>query len=281
MDKNDFEVLVIDDGSTDDYTDLFKNAGINIRHIKIDHTKHDLWKELQESELKKKLKVPELWYHTPALSINVGIKQAKGEIICISQPEVIHSPDSMINGYNNAIGGYSQIFGEVLMATDRFNGWLDNEGKNWDTKSFGELLDIATNFGKEYEFAAGEYYWFIEFLPKQAAIDIGGVDEEYLRGVYGEDDNFRIRGQLAVRGEEYRGRIDSRQSWEDCVIGIHQSHRDENHLKQQRESAMWNTGANHNRSRLQEFMKDPQKVANEGKNWGSDKCIVEEIDYAI
>src|SRR3990172_1318553 len=76
MPKEDFEVLVVDDGSIDDYTDLFKDSGLNIRHIKIDHTKHDLYPVLQNDPIKKKLGVPELWYHTPALSINIGIKQA-------------------------------------------------------------------------------------------------------------------------------------------------------------------------------------------------------------
>jgi len=283
MDKNEFEVLVVDDGSTDDYTDLFKNAGLNIRHIKIDHTKHDFWQEMQDSEVKKKLKVKELWYHTPALSINIGIKQARGDIICITQPEVIHSPFSMYHGYNNAIGGYSQVFGEIIMANDRFNDWLDNEGKNWEVKDFGELLQIANDFGKEYEFSAGEYYWFIEFIPKEAALSINGVDEEYLHGVYGEDDNFRIRGRMAVRGEEYRGREGGRQDWRDCVIGIHQSHKDEGakNPKQARESAMWNIGANRNRKRIFEFGLNPQKMANENIVWGNPKCIKEIIDYSL
>ena len=281
MDKKDFELVVVDDGSIDDYTELFKNSGLNIKHIKIDHTKHELWDELQNSELKKKLKVPELWYHTPALSTNIGIKQSRGDIICITQPEVIHSPLSMVNGYNNSIGGYSQVFGEIIMAAGRFNDWLDNEGKNWEVKNFQELLRTATDFGKEYEFVPGEYYWFIEFIPRQAALDINGVDEEYLRGVYGEDDNFRIRGRMAVRGEEYRGREGGRQNWQNCVIGIHQSHIEEKHLKQQREGSMWTIGANLNRTRLAEFMKDPQMVANENHLWGDPKCIEKINEYSI
>lgn len=273
MDKNDFELIVVDDGSTDDYTDLFKESGLNIKHIRIDHTKHWLYTEMQELSTDGS----EYWYHTPALSINVGLRYSSGEVILITQPEVIHAGNNFTNGYNLATGGYEQVFGEVIMASQGFNNYLDNT-PNWDIKDFDSLITQA-EIGVDYVFGPDEYYWFIEFMPRIAALSIGGVDEEYLRGVFGEDDDFRRRGRSAVRGETYRKRCNVINGWQSNIVGIHQSHRDESHLKQQRESKFWEEGAKRNRDRYNAGT--PDKVANAGHTWGDIKCIKEINDFSI
>lgn len=288
MPKKEFEIIVVDSRSTEDIKKVFEPyiGKMNIRHIKIDPTQNQIYKEMNEGEeaenYKKKYKVKENWYHTPALAINIGIKQARGDILCITQPEIIHNPESFIHGYNNANSSYGQVFGEIIMVSSQFQQWLD-ENKNWADMKFENVFDAAYNAGREYEFVAGEYYWFVEYLPRDAALKIGGVDEEYLRGVYGEDDNFRIRGRMAVRDEIYRGRTGGMQDVRDCIVGLHQSHREEAGKieNQNRESAHWNYGANVNRARLDVFCKDPQMIANQGKDWGSDKCVKEIVDYAL
>lgn len=273
MDKADFEIILVDDGSTNDYSDLFKDSGLNIRHIKMDHTKHWLYPEMQELSTNGE----EYWYHTPALSINIGLKAAQGDVVCITQPEVIHAPNNFINGYNLATGGYEQVFGEVIMASQNFNNWVDKT-PNWGAKDYNVLLKQA-EIGQDYIFGPDEYYWFIEFIPRVAAMAIGGVDEEFLRGVFGEDDDFRRRGRTAVRGEVYRNRVNGREGWEDNIVGIHQSHKHEEHKKQQRESKFWEAGAERNRARFYSGIND--KVANQNRTWGDERCVKEIKEYTI
>ena len=282
MPKGDFEILIIDNRSTEDIKKVFEPyiGKMNIRHIKIDPSQHPIYKEMSaDEEYKKKFNIKENWYHTPAIAINIGIKQARGEIICITQPEVIHAPVNFIHGYNLSKAEYSTVFGEIVLATDRFNQYLQDT-PNWGIKNYPELWQIARDHGKEYEFFEGEYYWYIMFLPKQAAMDIGGVDEEYCRGVYGEDDNFRVRARMAVRNETYRGESHCLHG-DSCIRGIHQSHRDEAGKieNQNRESRHWEIGADTNRKRVEEFYRNPQKLANQGRDWGDEKLITEIKDY--
>jgi glycosyltransferase involved in cell wall biosynthesis len=271
MSPQDFEIIVVDDGSTDDYTKLFKKSGLNIKHIKIDHTKHYLYPEMQQLSEDGS----EYWYHTPALSINIGLKYAQGDVVCITQPEVIHAPNNFINGYNLANSGYEQVFGEVIMASRSFNEYLDKT-PNWLAKDFDSLL-LKSEVGVDYVFGPDEYYWFIEFIPRAAALEIGGVDEQFLRGVFGEDDDFRRRGRLAVRGESYRKRCNLINGWQSNIVGIHQSHKDENHQKQQRDSKFWNDGAERNRNRF--YRETTPNVANIGHEWGDLHCVKGINDY--
>jgi len=283
MSKEDFEVLIIDDNSTEDLSRVYEKYNMNIRHIQFDHTQHPIWKEMQENnqEFIKKFNLSEFWFHTPALSINLGIKQAKGEIICISQPEIIHSPFNFQNGYNLSKSGWQQVFGEHYLSTPRFL----EMARDWKNLPFEEQLKMAEQMGVEYQsnYQAEEYYWIAaEFIPTESALKMGGVDEEFLRGVYGEDDDFRRRGRHFVRGELFAGR----RAWQgitglsSCVVGIHLNHNFEKkkNIKQDREGAFWNKGAAINRDRIYNQKTYLTPVANQSKDWGSEKLIT--MDYA-
>jgi glycosyltransferase involved in cell wall biosynthesis len=279
MAKEDFEIIVVDDNSSEDLKKVFEPyiGKINIRHIKIDDSQHPIFKELVPNWKGGDYNKQGVWPHTPALSINIGIKHAQGDIICITQPEIIHAPNNFINGYNMANSGYEQIFGECIKVSPRFNQWLD--ANSWYDRDFTEILHQADSLGLEYVFAPGEYYWFVEFIPRQACLDINGVDEEFLRGVYGEDDNFRARGRMATRGETYRGRTNGISGWEGNIIGIHQNHESEKDTikNQDRQSKKWDDGAKINRERF--YKPILEKVANQDEDWGSNKCVKEINDY--
>lgn len=280
MNKDDFEIIVVDDSSSEDIKAvLAPYFGIlNIRHIIVDDSQHPIFKELCPNYQGGDYNKEGLWPHTPALSINVGIKHAIGEVICITQPEMIHAPNNFINGYNLANSGYEQVFGECIKVSPRFNEWLDNNS-NWFDRDFNEILSQADNLGLEYTFAPGEYYWFIEFIPREACLAVGGVDEEFLRGVYGEDDDFRQRGRSAVRGETYRARTNGMHGWNGNIIGIHQNHQSEcDTIKNQdRNGHAWDKWGKINREKF--YMFTFEKVANAGKDWGSEKCVRSVNDY--
>lgn len=271
-----FEVLVIDDGSTEDIPKLlreFKDS-LRIRYIRYDHTKHPIYQELNPDGLTE-----EVWFHTQAISANIGIRKAESEYICISQPEMLHAPDNLRRGLELARTN-RQVFAELWLATERFNDWLRE--KEVTTYPFEELLAQAMNCGTEYAFEPpGDHlYWYIQFFPKIAAIQIGGVDEEYLRGVYAEDDNFKARLRMNGLEELYAGRADRRTPFQpNIVAGIHQSHYHEKELykKQDRDGLLWQRGSETNRSRWLQWRNNPQAMANEGKEWGNFDYITEEV----
>ncbi|MCR4307721.1 MAG: hypothetical protein NUV80_04100, partial [Candidatus Berkelbacteria bacterium] len=125
--------------------------------------------------------------------------------------------------------------------------------------------------------------WYICFFPRLSALAIGGVDEEYLRGVYAEDDNFKARLRMAEISELYAGRRQLNGTTENFIVGIHQSHLNEKELykKQDRASNFWNNGAEINRQRWRNFCANPVMMANEGKDWGSFDYILDEKEYYL
>ena len=114
MSKNDFEIIIIDDNSTEDLKKVYEPyiGKMNIRHIKYDKTKHDFYTKEED------------WYHTQAISGNIGINQAKGEILCIQQPEMLLSRQAYEVGYKYAMEGKA-VFGEILLTGKTFRDWLE------------------------------------------------------------------------------------------------------------------------------------------------------------
>lgn len=290
MNPDEFEIIIVDDNSTEDLSEVYKPyiGKLNIKHIKFDHKKHPIWHIMNDPEYKRTYHVPEdqeNHYHTPALSTNIGIHHARGDVICTSQPEVILSPDALKMGYNHVkFGGY-QSYGEVVMASQAFNDWLT---LNFEGRTFDELLNTVDHYGREHTFMheQGEMYWILAFYLKEKCLEINGVDLEYLKGVYAEDDNFRTRIRLAGTNDHYAGRTGQKQGSQGNVIGIHQSHSHEKNLykKQDRQSVFWEMGASLNRKRWGEFCQNPVKMANENLNfneiWGVD-TVTEIKEYNI
>lgn len=289
MNPAEFEVIVIDDGSTENVLELLgKYQGkLNIHYIRYDHRRHPIWKELNPQLYFPDDFLPadqwpildtnsENWYHTQAISANIGINAALGEIICISQPEILHSPNSFLTGYEGAKQN-RQIFSEIHWGTDRFNQWLSEN--DWQAYPYDSLLEIAENFGAEFRPAHQpphfyEMYWYTLFLPKSAAIGVNGVDLAYQKGVYAEDDQFKTRVRMAGFPDTWGGRPNMTGSTANYCVGIHQSHQDEGkkYKKQNREGKFWEEGADRNRKLWSDFFTHPYTIANEDISydpWGS------------
>lgn len=284
MDPRDFELIVVDDSSTEDIKAILEplKGQINIRYVRYDRTKHPIWQEMNPNGIE------ENWYHTQAISANIGLRLSQGDICCISQPEILHNPESFTNGWKMA-SNYKQVFAENLWATDQFNQWMDKG--EWQDYSYDSLLEIATKFGKEYEpnhmpdQQHYEMYWYTEYFPRALALEIGGVDLKYQCGVYAEDDQFRARMRMGGATEMWGGRPNLDGPTAPYCVGIHQSHADEGkkNKKQDRVSRHWELGAERNRAIYREFCAHPYTVANENLDYDpfGEFLIIEDEYYSI
>jgi hypothetical protein len=107
-------------------------------------------------------------------------------------------------------------------------------------------------------------------VAKKYVIQIGGVDERFLGGICGEDDDFSNRMRFA-------GIIPV---FEHKIIGIHQNHDscDANDITHNiRQSQKWNDLRHHNLNLMYENIKNKTCVANKTHVWGNLETIIEEV----
>lgn len=241
----DWELILVDDRSTEDLSEVYGLfPDLKIKHIKIDPRGHPHYKG----------------YHTPAYAINVGVRHAEGEVICITQPEIIHSPDSLHIGYQYALQDVN-VFAKVVLTHPKFPFWL-RENRH---KDFEALWRKATGLGQLFK--DNELYWYIAFLKKKYHEDINGVDERYMEGVYGEDDDWKER----LRSHGVLPELNKN------IRGIHIDHTYEGDLypKQDRTAGFWAKGARINRERFAEFLAGPRDAIIDQPKWGSNDYVVD------
>lgn len=270
MPAESWEILLIDDLSTEDLSKTYEPlvGQINLRHIKFDHTRHPLFKAKNpgwKPGMKKN------WYHTPALTINLGLHLARGPIISLCHPEILHAPENFELAavrILNEDGVY--LFGTTYLGTQDTNRWLDKNPSwiNFGWKGF--LGRIAAQTCEKY---TNEKYWYTSFLPRKAGREIGGVDFEYLNGVAGEDDDFRDRVDRAGYAT----------IWAPEIEGFHQDHSDEGEAHRVRTTDDWKRGLAHNRALYQERKKINHypSPANKSTDWTARECFVEERRFTV
>jgi len=250
MPKEDFELVFVDDGSTEDLEGfLSQYAGkFNIRYLRINCAKSSI----------------PIWSHTPALSNNVGVKAAKGEVIVICGPEILHSETNLDKCYEAAQRNIS-AFGLVWHSDVNFIHTIfsqDNLGK-----PFKDILNIPG--AKHNCITKNSFYWFLMATKKSYFMEINGVDEEYGRGVCAEDDNFAARLHMT----------EAKLVHDFNIVGIHMEHNKEDDKydqKRHRSTMEWKKARAVNAKRWKEWQSNKTKEANVGKNWGDYKVV--EID---
>lgn len=168
--KNDFEIIIIDDGSTDNICELV-----------------DKWKFILPIRFYRTFRKG---YKNVAWPQNCGVKLALGETILYSSPEVMH------------VGNTFDIFYEILKNKDELvvatvydllkedNYWLEN---NYDWKTNLSLLDRFNNrrqlVGPE---SRREGLYFLGGWRKNTYIKVGGIDERFIYPGY-DDTEFISR----------------------------------------------------------------------------------------
>lgn len=263
-----WEIVLVDDMSTEDIAWTYAHlvGKINLRHVRIDHTRHPTFKKRNpgwEPGMRKS------WYHTPAISTNVGCDLARGPVICLCHPEVMHAPTNFEIAAKRLSQERAYLFGTTSLGTSNTNKLLD-ERPEWTDKGWQDFYE-RTGLPRLNVFST-ECYWYTSFLPRRAVEAVRGVDFDYLGGVAAEDDDFRERVRRAGWPPVHDGTIQS----------LHQDHSDETEKHRRRDTSEWFLGLEANRRLFaQRKAKNFPYMANKDTDWASRECVVSETRLRI
>jgi GT2 family glycosyltransferase len=172
----DIEVIIVDDGSTEGKAEnCIQGFDFPIRLVYMDPR--------------------EKWYSNPCIPFNVGIKQAKGEIVVIQNAECLHFSDILADVRDRLVKGTYRVYSCFSL------GKSETE-KLWSGDRLSEILSSGYDFGLGGGRTDGEEGWYNHSVYRPmpfhfcAAIfrddlaRIGGFDERYAQGIGFDDYEF-------------------------------------------------------------------------------------------
>lgn len=293
-----WEIVVVDDGSTDDLVPMLRaeTRGLNVRLLRMDHTRHQVFRARNPGWQPGQ---PKNWFHTPALSINLGASRAAGAVVCLCHPEVLHHPDNFARAARWLSGEDAErafLFGKCYLGTPLHRPAMADclavaQRTAYPFESLIAALalvdrppapgtpeararaDVTPYHPGYWFFPPSEPYWYLSFLPRAAIESVGGVDFAYLRGVAGEDDDFRLR--VAQAGWPTRAA-------HGLFRGFHQDHSHEPEAHRRRETPAWAEGLARNRALLAARRREgfPEQ-ANTAYDWTASECVVEDVQLSV
>jgi GT2 family glycosyltransferase len=249
-DKN-FEIVIVDNSSPEGLVELkrvvneARQAGLTIKGLHIDPTAHPMSHPVGEYG----------GAYNPALAQNIGVLAARGDVVCLTSPEVINASTN--------VEVTAQLFSD---GKSRFAlGWIDERhqsavGNISAGISVAAMKALCVRPGNgamcRDDVAARPWLpinYFLGYLRRDDFIKVGGIDERFLESIGYEDDFFaRCCAQAGFPAE-----------FTPSIAGIHLSH-----------SRGYQFGGSN--KALYESLKH-LSVANEGFNWGSREYIREEF----
>jgi hypothetical protein len=271
--RKDWEIVLVDDMSTEDLSQTYKDliGEINLRHVHFDHKKHAMFREMNP---KWEPGQPENWYHTPALSLNLGAHLSRGEFLAVCHPEILHAPDNFEKAAVTLTNNPKQfLFGATWLGSYR-NNLLLEQIPDWREMGWDHFIAAQNRPYHLHCFNQNELYWYTSFLPRQAFVATRGVEFDWMRGVAGEDDCFRDCVKMAGYMPVYR----------DDIQGFHQDHSDEKEAHRDRSGERWKLALERNRTKYYEMREGriPYPFpANPDYDWTARECIVKIIDYKV
>jgi glycosyltransferase involved in cell wall biosynthesis len=256
MPKSEFElVVVVDNDCTDDIKGLCAEQA----------KKHDL--QIQYVKIDKYAGAYKPKSFNQALANNVGLKLARGSVIAIVCPETILCDEALEHSWNEANEGKC-VYGKIFCSSQQF---VENLHAREDRNSGILFKDLLAMPGAQFEQSQFTgFWWYYVTVQKGHIMAIGGVDERFMEGITGEDDDFAYRmfyyDVPLVRSSK--------------IVGIHQYHM---HLETasgdlhsvRTNRAKWYSLRQNNLRLLTEWRRNKTAYANTNIDWGSLKTIVE------
>ena len=253
MPLNEFEMVIIDDNSKEDILKICKKHSeinkLNFQYIKVDTTKGVF---------------PQKGF-TPALTNNIGFKNARGSVLIITGPETLQSNVNMEVTWE-ICKDVKCVYGVVYRSNAAFVDKLKENQKWTQYGSFSEILSIPGSKFEKPDLTG--FWWYYAAARKEYLMNINGVDERYMMGIAAEDDDFAERMRLSGVQLLHDQRI----------VGIHQDHEREDRVhpdhKFRFNKKEWNTLRNHNCNLLHKCIAKKDFIANKNIDWGTEKAIV-------
>ena len=250
LSKKEFEMIIVDDQSSEDIEGLCKSFAqeykIQFQYIRFNN---------QKGAIKAR-------GFTPALSNNLGFKNARGSVIVITGPESLQKEHNLELSWKRANEGKC-IYGNIYRSNNNFVQKIKNI--NINDLSFSEIIQIPGATADSS--VLNGWWWYYVAVRKEHILAINGVDERFMEGMTGEDDNFALR--MAYSGVPlFRDKM---------IEGIHQDHSvsDKNDVHSIRfNKKQWEKLRNHNGKLLKDWAKSLNPIANVNINWGSDDAII-------
>ena len=254
MPKDEFELVMVDDGSTEDVLGLCKQhaktSGLRFQYIRVDSSK---------GAIKQKG-----W--TPALTNNIGFKKARGSVFVITGPETLQKETNMARTWK-VCAEPTCIYGVVYKSNERF---VDSIRKNSKWIEYEYFKALMNNYKNDIEKpSTGGFWWYYAAARKEYVMTIHGVDEKFMLGITGEDDDFAAR--MRFLGLKLAHDFD--------IVGIHQNHSREDQKdavhKVRFNRRQWRNLRAHNVRLLMECRRSGDPIVNKGINWGAEEAIID------
>jgi len=206
-------------------------------------------------------RIPVTW-NSPALGINIAIREARNELIVKTDPECL--PLCNLVRWAQAVYRENRLaFCSVRMLTALETALFDMEHlqRAHPAAIAEQLVDLPDLWYVDENHHAP--YWFGAIFSRRRFINIGGVDEEFLRGFAAEDDDWAER--MNRSGANY--------FFSDRLKILHQYHGDANkafHLSDPHKA---------NIARLLASRQQKRITANADYDWGSASVIVDRKEW--
>jgi len=177
-----------------------------------------------------KLKSEDRWYTNPCVPFNKAIREAKGDIIVLQNPECLHVGD-ILTDISNKITDKNYLTYAVYSIDKNTTSYLydlsyDNEKIFENIK---KLISPMNNINYAREGSACWYnhskyrpaaYHFVSAIKRVNMDKLNGFDERYANGIGFDDDEFLFRVKLLNLNIEIH----------DNPFAIHQWHYNENNF---------------------------------------------------
>jgi glycosyltransferase involved in cell wall biosynthesis len=253
MPKSDFEIVIVDDNSQEDILGLCKmhakESGLQFQYIKMDTSKGA---------------VPQKGF-TPALSNNIGFKNARGSVLIITGPETLQSERNLEYTWETCKNPIC-LYGVVHRSSAEFVKRI-RDPEFWKSyQSFDSFFNIPGALSVRADTTG--FWWYYAAAKKEYIMAMNGVDEKFMGGICGEDDDFANRMNFLGVKLEYNRK----------VLGIHQDHSNEDRVDPVHDirfnKKKWKKLRAHNLALLSQCISNRDPVANKGIDWGTEKAII-------